>query len=139
MCSAGGKLHAVRDKWAACFDARGERQYKVQLPLDSTESIGLDGGGRLYARGYLDRGDRPRVIVRVGADGSLVETIARDRREGGTVGREELLRVAGDGTLYLFGYNGAVRVLEADGRVRTMTDRSREWEREEDAQRARNA
>ncbi len=127
-----GHLYAERSEKVARFDRDGKRLYRVKLPFEGVESIAADGAGQLFVRGWRAGDPMPREFVRVSADGRDVRVIATDRLGGGTVGRENTLVAAPDGTLYLFGWHQAIRTFGPDGTLRAMTARSREWEAEED-------
>jgi hypothetical protein len=128
-----GRYYMERARWIACFDRTGKRLYKVQLPLESvSDTLGSDGRGNLYIRG--DRGSDPmsRQIVRVSADGSRADMIAKDRTSGGTVGDEDKMCVGQDGTIYLFDYGCKARILGPDGGLRWQSPKSIQEDLDED-------
>jgi LSD1 subclass zinc finger protein len=138
---ADGRFYVERSEWIACFDRTGHRVYRIKLPLDgqSGNRIAVDGAGRAYVLGHTSADPNVRKIVRVSADGNRVDVVATDRRAGGTLGGEEHLVVAPDGTLLLFEYGHRCRILDIAGNVVFQSDKSRESDKEEDEEAARRA
>jgi hypothetical protein len=137
-----GRLFMERSERVACFDRSGKRLWRTgELPISSVrgDRMGTDGGGNLYLLGS-QRGDpSPRVLLRISPDGERVDTIATDRRMGGTLGEEDNLLVAYDGTIILMRYGMRTRVLGPDGRVLYISPKAVEEDKEEDEERARRA
>lgn len=131
-----GRLYAERSEHVACFDRAGRRLWRTKLPVDSLRgsSLGVDGNGALYALGTLEGDPRPRVLVRVAPDGSRADVIATDHLHGGTVGAEELMVVAPDGTVVLMRHGMRTRVLAADGRLLYQSPTSKADDAEERAE-----
>jgi hypothetical protein len=101
--------------------------------------MGTDGAGNLYLLGSQAGDPNPRTLFRISPDGGRVDIVAIDRRLGGTVGDEDHLMVAWDGTIYLFDYGMKMRVLGPDGRVLYISQKSKEEDADDDQQRARRA
>jgi hypothetical protein len=116
LVSWSGRLHAQMGRHAACFDRRGAGVYRIQLPLDAID-LACDGAGNLHVLGDFERG---RAIIRVAPDGGNVQAITG----GAALGNDRVLRVARDGTMFLLGANGSVRVLERSGRVACQNEAS---------------
>ncbi|MGO8999869.1 MAG: hypothetical protein ACLQVI_41615, partial [Polyangiaceae bacterium] len=128
-----GRLYLERAEWVACFDRAGERIYRLKLPADSIRGhrMGTDRSGRLYVLAQRP-GDPPtRLLLRVAPDGSRADLIASDHRAGGVLGNEDHLVVLPDGTIVLLDYGGQSRVLGPDGRLLSISDKSREKDEEE--------
>ncbi|HVV85432.1 MAG TPA: hypothetical protein VHE35_20375 [Kofleriaceae bacterium] len=136
-----GHLYAERSEFVACFDRTGKRVWRVKLPIDNLSGhwLGVDGAGQVHALGTLQGDPRTRVLVRVSADGSRVDTIATDHLNGGVLGGEELLLVAPDGTIYLLRYGMRIRVLAPDGRLLYQSEKSVAEDADERAARDRRA
>ncbi|MBZ0237319.1 MAG: hypothetical protein K8M05_33685 [Deltaproteobacteria bacterium] len=139
---ADGRLFLERSERVACFDREGKRLWRTdKLPITSVrgDRMGTDHAGNLYLLGRQEGNPSPRVVLRISPDGERVDVMAGDRLMGGTVGDEDNLCVAGDGTLFLLGYGVEIRVLGPDGRTLYLSDRSKEEDADEDKERARRA
>ncbi len=139
---ADGRLFLERSERVACFDRAGKRLWRTdKLPITSVrgDRMGTDAVGNLYLLGRQAGNPSPRVILRISPDGDRVDLVATDRLLGGTVGDEDHLCVAPDGTLFLLDYGMKLRVLAPDGRLLHLSDRSKEGDADEDKDRARRA
>lgn len=139
---ADGRLFLERSERVACFDRAGKRLWRTdKLPITSVrgDRMGTDHAGNLYLVGRQEGNPSPRVVLRVSPDGDRVDVIATDRLLGGTVGDEDHLCVAADGTIILLDYGMQIRVLAPDGRLLYISDKSKEEDADEDKERARRA
>jgi hypothetical protein len=135
-----GRYYIERSGWIACFDRTGKRVYKKQLPLESIDDqLATDAQGNLYIYGNRGSDPKSRQVVRVSADGSRADMVAKDRTAGGSVGEEDKLCVGPDGTIYLFHYGRQARIIGPDGGLRWQSPKSIEEDRREDKRAADEA
>jgi hypothetical protein len=113
-CTIGRKGGLAR------FDARGERVFARDLPIDEivdTRRACCDREGFAYvlAKHRNPRGESYVVVLRISPDGATIDEPVRDTRLGGALALDDIeqFAVMADGTVAIAGNHGRLQVVSA--------------------------